>query len=81
MENITMKNKQLTKQTRIETIEFINSSIVEWYRLFVEDYPKNRQDVLNIFDEGLAVAPNERIKSFWENLKNGFLEAEKDIKK
>jgi hypothetical protein len=81
MENITMKNKQIIKRTRIETIEFINNSIVEWYRLFVEDYPKNRQDILNIFDEGLAVAPNERIKSFWENLKNDFLEAEKDIKK
>ncbi len=76
-----MKNKQIIKRTRIETIEFINNSIVEWYRLFVEDYPKNRQDILNIFDEGLAVAPNERIKSFWENLKNDFLEAEKDIKK
>jgi hypothetical protein len=76
-----MKNKQLTKRTRIETIEFINNSIVEWYWLFVEDYPKNRQDVLNIFDEGLAVAPNERIKSFWGNLKTSFLEAEKDIKK
>ncbi len=75
-----MKNKQLTKQTRIETTEFINNSIVEWYRLFVEDYPKNRQDILNIFDEGSAVAPNERIKSFWENLKNSFLESEGTLK-
>jgi hypothetical protein len=74
-----MKNKQPTKRTRIETTEFINHSIVEWYRLFVEDYPKNRQDVLNIFDEGLAVAPNDRIKSFWGNLKNDFLEAEKTL--
>jgi hypothetical protein len=79
MENITMKNKQLTKRTKIENIEFINNSIVEWYRLFAEDYPKNRQDILDILDEGLAVAPNERVKSFWENLKNGFLEAEKTL--
>ncbi len=74
-----MKNKQLTKRTKIENIEFINNSIVEWYRLFAEDYPKNRQDILDILDEGLAVAPNERVKSFWENLKNGFLEAEKTL--
>lgn len=74
-----MKNKQLTKQIGIETMEFIHNTIVEWWQLFVEDYPKNRQDVLDIFDEGSAVAPNERIKGFWEKLKNGFLEAEKTL--
>jgi hypothetical protein len=74
-----MKNKQTTKRTRIETREFINNSIVEWWQLFVEDYPKNRQDILDIFDEGLAVSPNERVKSFWENIKNGFLKAEKTL--
>ncbi len=74
-----MKNKQPTKRTRIETTEFINNSVVEWYRLFVKDYPKNRQDILDIFDEGSAVAQNEGVKSFWENLKTDFLEAEKTL--
>lgn len=74
-----MKNERATKRNRIETTEFINNSIVEWWRLFAKDYPKNRQDVLDIFDEGSAVAQNERVKSFWENLKTDFLEAEKTL--
>jgi predicted RNase H-like HicB family nuclease len=74
-----MKNKLPTKRTRIETTEFINDSIVEWWQLFVEDYPKNRQEVLDIFDEGSTVATRERVKLFWAKLKNGFLEAEKTM--
>jgi hypothetical protein len=74
-----MKNKQLTKRTRIETTEFINNSIAQWHRLFVEDYPKNRQDILDILDEGSARSPNPRIEQFWQNLKNGFLESEKTL--
>jgi hypothetical protein len=79
MENNKMKTKQATKQTKNEAIELINNSIAKWWWLFARDYPKNRQDILNIFDEAVAVSPNERIKDFWENLKNGFLEAEKTL--
>jgi hypothetical protein len=72
-----MKDKPIIELTRAETIEYINIGIAEWYQLFTDDYPANRNLVLYIFDESLTRSPRAKVREFWATLKNEFLEAEK----
>ena len=80
MKNITQKKKKL--KTRALSLELQNE-IKEWWGWFIEDYPKNRELVLEGFIgkciEHFADCP--RKSEFFINLRNAFLEAEKDIKK
>ncbi|MGI8494373.1 MAG: hypothetical protein ACR2L1_03530 [Pyrinomonadaceae bacterium] len=68
------KNSELT---RAEFQELIMQFADECYQLFIEDYPKNRDYVLSIFDEALDHSSRPRVIEYWTNIKNTFLEIEK----